>query len=584
MRSVVPLALLVASGCATVDRPAVRVAGTAIGLDDVLRETRAQVAARGEDLDRIAPDRAYAYASQVALRLADRVVLESRASGAARVAAAARADDAVAKGVRIPGLPAGSVREAIYVDSLVGALVPAGADVERTLAAWREEAGVSVFVPYDRVATAQGSLPGPGEIAGMAALAALVAAAGGIGLHRAGAGPWALAALVVGTLLRIVFWARTPWDWLAHDAGGHLEYVRLLAEQWRRPAIGEGWQTYQPPLYHAIAAALGLVTPRALQNFGLVVSIATLVVGLGIARLAVPDRLRGGLPFAFLFLAAHPSLVLGAPRVNNDGLSSLLAFATLLFALRGRSEGRMRDWALAATATGLALLTKNVAFLLLPILGLLVLFHPASDGRSKVRIGVVSIAIVALLSGWLVVRRFGEESQRDLVANVGALSPSLAVEVTPATLLAFDPARVVREPYVNPFVAGPARDRLGEYALRSSLFGEFTFARVPIGLARALVALAMAITLLATLGAAREIRQHRIDAMPMAVVAVVVVLGAVAYLPAAPYATSMDFRYLTLLLLPGAAFLAAAPSPRVVATVVAAFVALATIVLAIVSV
>lgn len=583
MRNLLLLALLVVTGCAPADRPAVRAAGTEIGLEEVVREARAQVAGRGENLDRIAPDRAYAYASQVALRLADRVVLESRASEAARVAAAARADDAVAKGVRVPGLPAGSVREAVYMDSLVGALVPAGADVDRTLAGWREEARLSVFIPYDRVATAQGPLPGPGEIAGMAALAALVAAAGGIVLHRAGAGRWALAAIGLGTLLRVAFWAGTPWDWLAHDAHGHLEYVRLLAERWRLPAIGEGWQTYQPPLYYAVAAALGLVTPRALQNLGLVVSIATLAVGLAVVRLAVPDRLRPGLPFAFLFLAAHPSLVLAAPRANNDGLSTLLAFGAVLFALRGRSEGRMLDWAFAAAATGLALLTKNVGFLLLPIFGLLVLLHPAFDARSKVRIGVVSIAIVALLSGWLVMRRFGEESQRDLVANVGALSPSLAVEVTPATLVAFNPARVVREPYVNPFVAGPARDRLGEYVLRSSLFGEFTLARVPIGLARALVGLATAIALLAALGAAREIRRHRIDATPMAVVAVVVVLGAVAYLPAAPYATSMDFRYLTLLLLPGAAFLAAAPSPRVVAAIVSAFVALATIVLAIVA-
>jgi hypothetical protein len=583
VRGTLLLPLLLLAGCASADRPAVRVAGTEIGLEDVVRETQAQIATRGEDLDRIAPDRAYAYASQVAVRLADRIVLESRASAGARVAAAARADDAVAQGVRIPGLPAGSVREAIYMDSLVGTLVPAGDDVERILAVWRAEAGLSVFIPYDRVATSQGPLPVPGEIAAMAALGVLVAAAGGLLLRRAGAGRWAFAALGLGTLLRVVFWAGTPWDWLAHDAAGHLEYVQLLAERWRLPGIAEGWQTYQPPLYHAIAAALGLVTPRALQNLGLVVSIATLAVGLGIVRLAVPDRLRAGLPVAFLFFAAHPSLVLAAPRVNNDGLSTLLGFAAVLFALRGRRGGRTLDWALAAAAAGLALLTKNVGFLLLPILGILVLLEPTRDWRSKVRIGVVSIAIVSLLSGWLVVRRFGGEAQRDLVANVGALSPSLAVEVTPATLLAFHPARMIREPYVNPFVAGPARDRLGEYVLRSSLFGEFTFARVPIGLARALLGLATAIALLASLGAAREIRRHRVDATAMAVVALVVVLGAVAYLPAAPYATSMDFRYLTLLLLPGAAFLAAAPSPRVVAAIVSAFVALATTALAILS-
>jgi hypothetical protein len=394
-------------------------------------------------------------------------------------------------------------------------------------------------------------------------------------LHRSGAGAAAVAALVLGAALRTWFWAATPWDWLAHDAAGHLEYVRWMAERWRLPAIGQGWQTYQPPLYYAVTAAMGLVTPRALQDFGLAVSVLTLAVGLGVLHLAIPSRLRAGAPAAFLFLAVHPSLILAAPRVNNDGLSTLLAFTAVLFGLRWWRGGAAGDWGLASAAAGLALLTKNVGFLLPPVLGLLLVLRPAEGWRSRLRLGLTAMAVVAVLSGWLLVHRFGEEAQRDLVANVGGLSQSLRVEVTGATLLGFDPVRVVRGPYVNPFVAGEYRDRVSEYALRSSLFGEYTLARVPEGVARALVVLALAVVFLAAWGAAGELRRGWEDAAPLAAVAAVGVAALLAYLPAAPYATSMDFRYVTLLLLPGAGFLAAAPVGRVRDGVVALFSALA---------
>lgn len=60
--------------------------------------------------------------------------------------------------------------------------------------------------------------------------------------------------LVAGILFRFVYVQETTYDQRGHDIGGHLAYVRIIAEQHHIPSAGECWTCYHPPLYYEISA------------------------------------------------------------------------------------------------------------------------------------------------------------------------------------------------------------------------------------------------------------------------------------------------------------------------------------------
>jgi 4-amino-4-deoxy-L-arabinose transferase-like glycosyltransferase len=465
--------------------------------------------------------------------------------------------------------PFEEVREAVEREALRDAR---GRQVEARLASWREEAGLRLDLRYDEAARPLGERPGPAEIALVALLLVLLTGALALAFRRAGH-PWPVAAaLLLGVLLRFGLWSVTPHDWLAHDVEGHLAYVEYLEREGELPPPALGFQFYQPPLYHALGAGLqrvlGTSSPRPLQDLGLLLSVLTLAAGLwAVAGFAPGQGGRQGrlgravTGTALALLAVHPSLVLMSPRVNNDVLVTLWLFLAVALAGRWWREGRRRDWIGAVLAVGLGLLTKSTAILLLPVLGLLLILRRGESGRSRLRLGAAALIIVALLAGWFHAHRFAVEGQRDLAGNLGELSPWLALEAGAGSLLTFHPGRVIATPYVNPVLPGAERDHFWEYLFRSSLFGEFSFRRVPLLLSRGLLAAGLALAATALLGlVAAQLRDWR-EALPHTLLLLIVLAGQLLYLRTAPFSTSQDFRYSVVLLLPLLFFLTRVPRP-----------------------
>lgn len=57
------------------------------------------------------------------------------------------------------------------------------------------------------------------------------------------------AILLLGIAIRVVYVSGTPYSVRAHDTGGHVEYIKYVANEGRLPAPMLGWETHQPPLY-----------------------------------------------------------------------------------------------------------------------------------------------------------------------------------------------------------------------------------------------------------------------------------------------------------------------------------------------
>ncbi len=167
--------------------------------------------------------------------------------------------------------------------------------------------------------------------------------------RRRGYGLWpgwpvALAGLLAVQYLDVT----TPWV-RQHDVGGHREYIEHLRAHRALPAIRQGWETWQPPLYYCIAAAWQRLWPggayddpfRPVQFLGAALYLAAVVAALlAFRRLGLTElEAVGGLSVLVLV----PGHLFFAGRINNDVLLPVLG-AGVMFATAEVVRGGERRW------------------------------------------------------------------------------------------------------------------------------------------------------------------------------------------------------------------------------------------------
>ncbi len=126
-----------------------------------------------------------------------------------------------------------------------------------------------------------------------------------------------------------------------HDIEGHREYIDHLTAERRLPAIRQGWETWQPPLYYVAAAlwrwpfsTISFQDPfRSVQFFAAALYLAAIIAAqVGLRRLGFNNVEATG---ALGLLALLPGIVVFAARINNDVLPADfgvgLLFATAEF-------------------------------------------------------------------------------------------------------------------------------------------------------------------------------------------------------------------------------------------------------------
>jgi tetratricopeptide (TPR) repeat protein len=163
---------------------------------------------------------------------------------------------------------------------------------------------------------------------------------------------------------------------VGYDVDAHLAYIRFIQEHHVLPRADQGWETFQPPLYYVLSAALlSLLSLSATQDAG-VMALRVMGMAIGIAhfvlvwaslRLLFPgeqSKARWGLVLA----AALPPLLYLSQYVSNEGLAAALVSASVLLTLRMLKQERVTWKACAGLGLclGAALLTKSTALLAVP--------------------------------------------------------------------------------------------------------------------------------------------------------------------------------------------------------------------------
>jgi len=207
---------------------------------------------------------------------------------------------------------------------------------------------------------------------------------------------------LLATLLAVLFLVRigsqAAGARFSADECFHAYAAEWIAEHHRLPGVMpelySGFCYYYPPLLHILGALwIGLLGLKALPllNVGFTaLLLALLALGLPPLR---PGR--AGV-WAVLLCLSGGALGTHAVRFYVEALLAVLTLSATLLLLRFWRSGRLRDAAWMGGATGLALLTKQTALLMLPALAALVLFSAARrDARRSA--GLAAALGVALL-------------------------------------------------------------------------------------------------------------------------------------------------------------------------------------------
>lgn len=243
--------------------------------------------------------------------------------------------------------------------------------------------------------------------------------------------------LLLSAVLGLGFARSTP-NGANPDEGAHLEFVRIVATEFRLPALNveerrqkqfadANYEAHQAPLYYLLAAPFYRVGEAVDATSGPTqgarfLSILIGLLGTSLIWLLVREiaPTRPGLWIAATAIAAFlPMRLSVSASVGNDILAEAMGTLALLLMVRGvRGKWSRQDWIWLGVALGLALLSKQNSILLLPIAFFAVLFaarrnEPVSDAggisaeldtRLFSRSILTVFGIAALISGWWFIR------------------------------------------------------------------------------------------------------------------------------------------------------------------------------------
>lgn len=150
----------------------------------------------------------------------------------------------------------------------------------------------------------------------------------------------------------------------------HNTYIMHIYNNWALPTekvYNAGLsQYYHPPLHHFLAAlwmraqtACGLTVYQAYENVQyLTMAFSATMMAVGY-KLFCEFKLKGvALYTAFAVLAFHPSFYIFAGSVNNDPLTTLFLFLSVLYTVRWYKKRSVKNTVILALTIGLGMMTK----------------------------------------------------------------------------------------------------------------------------------------------------------------------------------------------------------------------------------
>ncbi|MBE2203756.1 MAG: glycosyltransferase family 39 protein [Chthoniobacterales bacterium] len=372
--------------------------------------------------------------------------------------------------------------------------------------------------------------------------------------------------LWIATGLRLLYVLGTPYFLRTYDLGGHLSYIKFVAEHFRLPPHNLGWETFQPPLYYIVSAfcswialffgsgSEGVMQSLQWESFG--ISLFTICATVWIARILYPPPDHRRL-WLLGIVAVFPSIVYYSSRINNDVLFGLISFIWLGVLLVFWRHPSWKWLLRLAIATGLGLLTKSSALVFIPITLTMLCVMRFVPWKRKALIAAIFCGISLLIYSPYLLRRAAESKDPSsfVVGNLNGLADELKLTPKVSNILTFDPAEVIKQPFTWSSPDNPRRDYFWEYFFRSSFFGEWKQPDEYLVIARTIVVAAMLMLPFIVLGACSSLRKHDSYGWPLGICLGGFLGSQITWLVMEPFACGQDFRYFIAIIIPLGFFL-----------------------------
>lgn len=208
----------------------------------------------------------------------------------------------------------------------------------------------------------------------------------------------------------LLAWNAWHYDWLrGYDAFANEQYADVVSREYRLPSVDESGVWHTPPLWFALAGALGRLTTalglghaqRPGQLLAAAAGLVTCILVFLLARALWPER-RALHLVALVLVAASPALVRASAMYHPETLAVALATGGVLAATRAL----LTRWTLASAVTagallGLACLTRAWAVPVLVAVLVVAALH-AWETRRLAPVAACAAVSLALLAPWLV--------------------------------------------------------------------------------------------------------------------------------------------------------------------------------------
>ena len=375
---------------------------------------------------------------------------------------------------------------------------------------------------------------------------------------------------IIGLLVRLIYLSYTSYDERTFDVvlhSGHLDYIKMIAEQHMLPNPTKGWEYHQPPLYYIIAAIFYKIADVThlvnklyfLQLFSLIIFFLFMVYSYKILNISIKNRYL--LFYALMFVFFWPSGIIHSIRLGNDVLFYLLFAISFYYIILWRNkEAKIH---LPLVFAGLSLITKSNGIILFGVIILLLivdLVNKKDNFRKVIKeialVGIYFIIAFCINFGDNIYFAIKENGQDWLVSNViNTINKKLFVTNQPYNYLYFDLKKYLSYPFIDAWHDQYGRQYFWNYLLKSSLFSEFFFhKKLQENIALIISGLSIPIFLY-LLFAIITLKKAQIkNALPFLLVLVISILTLLAYRIKIPVACNTDFRYIFPILISMAYF------------------------------
>ena len=211
--------------------------------------------------------------------------------------------------------------------------------------------------------------------------------------------------LIIGILLRIIYFYTIDHNMFQHDLKGHQEFIKLLAQDWILPQGNKGLEYPQQHFYYLLAAVfykvqllIGFSENSSLHNIAyisLIGSIIFLIFSYKFVKLISNSFFVTNTLLVFTSLT--PTLIYMTTRVNNDALVMPLAVATLYYLIRSYKSNFNKYFFTTLILTTVLFLTKISSATIELLFFVMLIFTYKENNNIKSKLFIFSFVGVFIL-------------------------------------------------------------------------------------------------------------------------------------------------------------------------------------------